>query len=66
MGLLSRRKQAFTGKPSSAMYYCPEKKRYIIQGEDASEDETPPPPPPKAKQTLQNDEKVAESVDISK
>lgn len=49
MSILSRRKQAFTGKPASAMYYCKEKNRWIIQGEEESEDEAPPPPPPKAK-----------------
>lgn len=32
------------------MYYCKEKNRWIIQGEEESEDEAPAPPPPKAKQ----------------
>jgi hypothetical protein len=41
------------------MYYCKEKKRWIIQGEEESEDETPAPPPPKAKPVnLQPDEKI--------
>ena len=44
-GFLSRRKQAYTGKPASAMYYCEEKKRYVIEGESSSDDEPPPPPP---------------------
>lgn len=41
------------------MYYCKEKNRWIIQGEEESEDEAPPPPPPKAKLiNSQPDEKL--------
>jgi hypothetical protein len=29
------------------MYYCKEKNRWIIQGEEESDDDVPPPPPPK-------------------
>jgi hypothetical protein len=49
MSLLSAKKQGYTGKPASAMYYCDKKKRWIIDGEDDSGDDVPPPPPPKAK-----------------
>jgi hypothetical protein len=49
MSLISRqKKQGFTGRPASAMYYDEKKKRWVIDGEDESEDEIPPPPPPKA------------------
>ena len=63
MGLLSRRKQAYTGKPSSAMYYSKEKNRWIIEGEEESADETPPPPPPKAK-VIKPDEKIESKPEV--
>lgn len=44
---LTRRKTAYTGRPASAMYYDPVKKRYVIEGEEESDDDVPPPPPPK-------------------
>jgi len=49
LGFLNLRKQAYTGKPASAMYYDEKKGRYVIMGEEESEDEEPPPPPPGAK-----------------
>jgi hypothetical protein len=45
--ILTRRKTAYTGRPASAMYYDPVKKRYVIEGEEDSDDDVPPPPPPK-------------------
>lgn len=49
-GLLSflQRKQAYTGKPASAMYYDDKRGRYVIAGEEDSDDDEPPPPPPGA------------------
>lgn len=49
MSLISSKKQAFTGKPASAMYYDKDKGRWIINGEDPSDDDVAPPPPPKAR-----------------
>ena len=46
LGFLSKRKQAYTGKPASAMYYDEKKGRYVIAGEEESDDDEPPPPPP--------------------
>jgi hypothetical protein len=44
---LSRRKQGYTGRSASAMYYDEKRGRYVIEGEDESDDDVPPPPPPK-------------------
>ena len=50
LSMLSLRRQAYTGKPSSSIRYV--NGRYIIEGEVESEDEAPPPPPPaKRKET---------------
>lgn len=49
LGFLNLRKQAYTGKPASAMYWDEAKGRYVIMGEEESEDDEPPPPPPGAK-----------------
>ena len=49
LGFLNLRKQAYTGKPASAMYYDEKKGRYVIVGEEESDDDEPPPPPPGAK-----------------
>lgn len=45
LGFLNLRRQAYTGKPASAMYYDEKAGRYVIEGEELSEDEEPPPPP---------------------
>ena len=47
VNLITRRKQAYQGKPSTAMYYDEKKKRYVIDGEDSEGEDVPPPPPPK-------------------
>jgi hypothetical protein len=47
-GLITKKKQAYQGRPASAMYYDEKKKRWIIDGENESDDDVPPPPPPKA------------------
>ena len=44
-GFLTRRKQAYTGKPASCMYYDKDKGRYVIDGECESEEEEVKPPP---------------------
>ena len=44
--MLTRRKQAYTGRPASSMYYDEKRGRYVVDGEDESEDEDVPPPPP--------------------
>ena len=49
LGFLNTRKQAYTGKPASAMYYDEKKGRYVIAGEEESDDDEPPPPPPGVK-----------------
>ena len=43
---LTVRKQAYMGRPASAMYYDEKRKRYVIPGEEESDDDEPPPPPP--------------------
>ena len=45
MGYLSVRKQAYTGKPASAMHWDEAKKRYIIAGEELSDEDVVMPPP---------------------
>lgn len=52
LGILNLRKQAFVGKPASAMFYDEKKGRYIIPGEEESEDDEPPPPPPGLKRAV--------------
>lgn len=49
LGFLNLRKQAYTGKPASAIYYDEKKGRYVIAGEEESDDDEPPPPPPGAR-----------------
>ena len=45
--ILTRKKQAYTGKPATAIKYDEKKGRYVIEGEEESDDDVPPPPPPK-------------------
>ena len=45
MGFITRRKQAYLGKPASAIQYDPIKGRYVIEGESESEEEIVAPPP---------------------
>ena len=52
LSFLSIRKQAYTGKPSTAMFFDEKKKRWVIEGEDESEDDEPPPPPPGARKVV--------------
>lgn len=58
LSYLSFRKQAYTGKPASAMYFDEKKKRWMIQGEDESEDDEPPPPPPGVKKNFEEKQTV--------
>ena len=46
---LTRRRQAYTGKPASAMTWDEKKGRYVFAGQEESDDDVPPPPPPMAK-----------------
>ena len=46
VGYLTKRKQAYTGRPASAMYWDEKKGRYVIDGESSSEDEIAVGPPP--------------------
>ena len=50
MGFLTRRKQAYLGKPASAIKWNAEKGRYMIDGESESEEEIRAPPPKFKKQ----------------
>ena len=58
LGFLNTRKQAYTGKPASAMYYDEKKGRYVIAGEEESDDDEPPPPPPGVKKIAQDKEEA--------
>ncbi|CDW79559.1 UNKNOWN [Stylonychia lemnae] len=63
IGFLTRRKQGYTGRPASQMFWDEKKKRYVIEGDDESDDDIPPPPPPMKKQVAeekQDDKKVEE------
>ena len=57
LGFLNTRKQAYTGKPASAMYYDEKKGRYVIAGEEESDDDEPPPPPPGARRVVEEEKK---------
>ena len=50
MGFLTRRKQAYLGKPASAIKWNADKGRYMIEGESESEEEIRAPPPKFKKQ----------------
>jgi len=65
LGFLSLRKQAYTGKPASAMYFDEKKGRYIIQGEEESEDDEPPPPPVAKKKPVEEETKKQETQETS-
>lgn len=45
MGMITKRKQAYLGKPASAIRFDPDKGRYVIDGESESEEEIKAPPP---------------------
>ena len=61
MGMLTKRKQAYLGKPASAMRYCTVKQRYVIDGESESEEEIKAPPPKMgAKKETKTEEKPKE------
>ena len=45
MGMITKRKQAYLGKPASAIRFDADKGRYVIDGESESEEEIKAPPP---------------------
>jgi len=60
MGMLTKRKQAYLGKPASAMTWDPVKKRYVFEGESESEEEIVKPPPVAKKEKAPEEEKPKE------
>ena len=56
---LTRRKQAYMGKPASAIRYDPVKGRYVIDGESESEEEEKAPPPKMNKKKEESKEEPA-------